>query len=322
MGGAFVAIADDARAAVANPAGLTHIPVVEFTASSGRPWAAAAAARRRFHVAAYYTKAEVDPLEPRADGPQLALQPSLWEAGVAAGVRPFRHLRLGVGVAYTHLRLEEEGRSPITGAHPVDGLVGREDGVTRVSFGALVDLMPAPASSSDLKLGLTVQPGVTWKVDRSGSVRPLEIRRPALGSLGLAWRANNSWSFSAQGDYVRFNEVVDALRRNVGELAGRDFNLPNVVEPRVGAEFAAPLRCGCGTVKLRGGVHYQSPGTLRYGGADPTLLGAFPVRSWRAMVTLGGSFFAEHFGNALRLDVDSRDLLDGPAMSFGVVWRF
>jgi len=37
---------------------------------------------------------------------------------------------------------------------------------------------------------------------------------------------------------------------------------------------------------------------------------------------MGVSLFAEHFGNALRIDVDSRDVIDGPALSAGVVWRF
>ena len=94
------------------------------------------------------------------------------------------------------------------------------------------------------------------------------------------------------------------------------------MEPRLGTEFATPLRCGCGTVKLRAGLHYESPGNLRYLGSDPVLHDAFRVRSWRTTVTAGASFFAEYFGNAVRLDVDSRDLLDGPALSAGVVWRF
>ena len=30
----------------------------------------------------------------------------------------------------------------------------------------------------------------------------------------------------------------------------------------------------------------------------------------------------EHFGKALRLDVDAKDLFDGPELSFGMAWRF
>jgi len=85
---------------------------------------------------------------------------------------------------------------------------------------------------------------------------------------------------------------------------------------------ATPLTCGCGSVKVRAGLHYESPGTLRYEGDDPTLAAAFTSQRRVVVFTLGGSLFAEHFGNALRLDLDARDVLDGPDLSFGVVWRF
>jgi hypothetical protein len=75
-------------------------------------------------------------------------------------------------------------------------------------------------------------------------------------------------------------------------------------------------------VKLRGGAHYQSPGTLRYSGPDPALAAAFPSLQWTAVYSLGASFFSEYLGNAVRLDLDSKDLLDGPELSFGIVWRF
>ena len=73
---------------------------------------------------------------------------------------------------------------------------------------------------------------------------------------------------------------------------------------------------------MRAGLHYESPGTLVFNGSDPELRDAFRVRSWRTTVTMGVSLFAEHFGNALRIDVDSRDVVNGPALSVGAVWRF
>jgi len=320
MGGAFVAIADDARAAVVNPAGLTQIPVKEISAASGRPWFSVATGLRQVRFAAYYTKAEQEPPEPRPGAPRLTLVPSVWEAGAAAGFQPFRRLRLGASVAYRHLTIEEEGRIPTEDA-PVDALVGGKRGRVGMSAGALIDLIPATVvGGSPLKLGLSFQPGVSWSIPRVTS--DVELRRPSVGSIGLAWRASSFWSLTAQGDLIRYQEVVDTLRRNVGDTAARDFRLDNVMEPRLGVEFATPLRCGCGTVKVRAGVHYESPGTLEFSGSDEARRNAFPVRSWRTTMTLGGSFFAEHFGNALRVDVDSLDVLDGPALSVGVVWRF
>ena len=115
---------------------------------------------------------------------------------------------------------------------------------------------------------------------------------------------------------------IDTLESNVGTEAAAGFRLPNVVEPRLGAEFSTPLWCGCGSVKLRGGLHYRSPGTLQYEGANPIAARTFAPGSWKTVVTFGASFFAEYFGNGIRLDIDSRDVLDGPDLSFGVVWRF
>lgn len=321
MGGAFVAIADDARAAVVNPAGLTQIPLTELSIASGRPWAAAAAGPRRFRLAAYLTTAEQDQLPPEETA-RIALQPAIREIGLAAGFQPLRRVRVGVAVAQRRLRIEEEGRGPANGSQPIDPLVGGEDSRLRTTVGAMLDLLPATVvGASPLKLAVAFQPGVTFEVPRAGA-DPVAIRRPSLSSIGLSWRVSNAWSFTSQADVIRYHEVVDALVDNVGATAGRDFALANAVEPRLGAEYATPLRCGCGTVKLRAGLHYESPGTLRYEGSEPALRDAFRRRSWRTTVTLGASLFAEHFGNALRIDLDSRDVLEGPGLSAGVVWRF
>lgn len=321
MGGAFVAVADDAQAAVVNPAGLTQIPLIEVSASSGRPWISFASGRRGIRMAAYFTTSEQEQL-PSAGAPPLALQPAFREGGLAAGFRPFRRVRLGASLAYRNLRIEEEGRSIANGSATVNPLVGKEDNRIRVTVGTIVDLIPATAGgASPLKLGVSLQPGVSFEVPRPPA-EPVEIRRPRMVSLGLAWRASNAWSVTGQADVLRYQEVLDALRRNVGDERGRDFRVGNAVEPRLGAEFATPLRCGCGTIKIRAGLHYESPGTLHYDGADPVLRDAFRVRSWRTTLTMGASLFAEHFGNALRIDVDSRDLVDGPALSVGAVWRF
>lgn len=322
MGGAFLAVADDARAAVTNPAGLTQVPTNEVSLSTGRPWAAVGTGRRRFRFAAYATKAEQDPAEPR-DGPErISLQPSITEYGVAAGLQMFKRVRIGAAVAHSRLNVEEEGRTAQNGAQPLHPLVGGDDAQVRYTVGMLVDLLRVNgASTSPLRFAFAVQPGIDWSIPQAvgGTV---DVRRPSVTSFGLGWRANNHWSFSAQGDFIRFKDVVQTLRRNVGVAAAEGFDLPDEVEPRLGGEYATPLKCGCGSVKVRAGVHYQSPGTLRYQGDDDALLTAFAGQRRTTVVTLGGSLFAEHFGNALRFDVDARDLFDGPDLSFGVVWRF
>lgn len=322
MGGAFVAVADDARAAVTNPAGLTQVPTHEVSLSSGRPWAAVASGRRRFRFAAYATKAEQEPAAPREGPERISLQPSITEFGFAGGLQMFKRVRVGFAVAHSRMVVEEEGRNAANGAAPLHPLVGGEDAQVRFTAGLLVDLLRVNGgSTSPLRFAFAVQPGIDWTVPQTtgGTV---DVRRPTVTSFGLGWRADNHWSFSLQNDFIRFQDVVATLRRNVGEEAAAGFDLPDEVEPRVGGEYATPLTCGCGSIKVRAGLHYQSPGTLRYEGDDPELAAAFTSQRRVVVFTLGGSLFAEHFGNALRFDIDARDVLDGPALSFGVVWRF
>src|SRR5262245_46941711 len=198
MGGAFVAIADDARAAVVNPAGLTQIPLTELSVSSGRPWFAVAAGERRLRLAAYFNQAEQDSL-PSDELARSTLQPSVWEAGLAVGVRPLRRFRVGATVAYRHLRVEEEGLET-PGAAESHPLAERDDARIRVTAGALLDLVPASVvGASPLRLGVSFQPGVTFGVSPEGG-EAVDIRRPSVSSIGLAWRASNAWSFTVQTD--------------------------------------------------------------------------------------------------------------------------
>src|SRR5512147_3251885 len=58
LAGAFVGLADDGRAAVANPAGLTLIPISEVELSTGRPWIGAGFDLLKVRVAGYFTQAD------------------------------------------------------------------------------------------------------------------------------------------------------------------------------------------------------------------------------------------------------------------------
>jgi hypothetical protein len=324
FGGAFVALADGAKAAYVNPAGLTQIPVKEIGLSSGRPWFAAAGGRRSLRVAAYVTQTEKAHVD--LGGSSGFLESSAWETGLALGTRPLRRLNLGAAVAWTRSELRGERLRPGPRGEPVlETRVSGEGGRVRLTGGLLIDLLsPEHAPLPALRFGLAYQSGFDWSARTaagSGESRPIDVRRPSLLAAGFAWRLTDRWSFSLQTDLVRHREVLETLRRNEG-AAAMGFSLPDRFEPRFGTEFASPLRCGCGVVKLRGGIHHQASGTLRYRGTDPGAAAAFPDLLGRTVAALGGSFFAEYFGNALRLDVDSRDLLRGPELSFGIVWRF
>jgi hypothetical protein len=330
MGGAFVGLADSVKASVANPAGLTLIPVSEIGLSSGKPWVAAAVSHRRFRVAGYLTQTDEAFLEHSDVDPSSRrfLDSSVSEAGVALGVEIHPRVRLGASLAWSRLRLEgQRALAGTDGQETVVSSVDADAGHARASAGLLVVLIGTSARSlPSLRLGFSFQPGFDWaaqmKSDPAAGGSTIGIRRPTLISGGFAWRAVDRWTFVAQGDVVRYGEVRDALERNVGADSAAGFRLPNVIEPRLGAEFSAPLWCGCGSAKLRAGLHNRSPGTLRYEGADPLVARTFAPGAWKTVATVGASLFAEYFGNGLRLDIDSRDVFDGPDLSFGIVWRF
>jgi len=328
MGGAFVGMADDAKAAVVNPAGLTLIPITEIGVSSGEPWAAVAVGKGQLRLAGFVSRAENGhvELEDVAPGRVGSLDSSVGEAGIALGFSLTQRLKLGGSVATTRLSLDGQRRVPgEAGTEQIAASVTSDDTHVRAGAGLLLVLLGANARAlPSLRLGVSWQPGFDWAAemaDEAEGARTIAFRRPTLVSTGLAWRASDRWSIVAQGDIILYSEVLASLERNIGEAA-LDYSLPSTVEPRIGGEFVAPLWCGCGVVRLRGGLHYRSPGTLRYLGPDPVLRRTFPQESWRTVASLGASLMAEHFGNALRFDVDVRDAFEGPDLSFGLVWRF
>jgi hypothetical protein len=298
LGGAFAAVADDVKAAVANPAGLTQIPLRELGASSGERWAGFAMAPRRVRLSGYATRFDTN-------------GGSGWvrEGGLALALHATSRLRLGAALALGELRAR-------------DASLAADDTALRFTAGALFDLVGGGGRLfPPLRLGLTYASGSDWSVAGSSGAA-ITVRRPTVVALGLAARPSERWTVSLQSDLVRYREVEDALVRSLGEAAAAGFRIDDALNPRLGAEYAAALWCGCGMVRARAGVHRLAPGRLEYAGADPGLRAAFPDAPRRTVATLGGSYHTEHFGNALRLDLDARDLFDGPELSFGGVWRF
>jgi hypothetical protein len=330
LAGAFVGLADGVKAALANPAGLTLIPVSEIGLATGRPWISVAHGRQTFRAAAYFAQtdqATVDlaQVEPSTQG---SLDSSVWEAGFAAGVQVQSRVRFGASLAWSRLRLDGQRSGPgSSGEEAVLASVHGDDTHVRASVGMLLILVGANATAlPSVRFGVSYQPGFDWSAQATpgpgASAAPIDVRRPTLITGGFAWRAADRWTVLAQGDAIRYGEVVATLERNVGPAEAAGFHLKNVLEPRVAAEFSAPLWCGCGNVKLRGGLHYRSPGTLAYDGPDPVLAQAFVPGSWQTVVTLGASLFGEYAEKGIRVDVDSRDVVHGPELSFGVVLRF
>ena len=174
----------------------------------------------------------------------------------------------------------------------ISGWSNGDEGAFLASAGLLVILIGGNARAlPSLRLGVSYQPGFDWSAQMKSApaagASTIDIRRPTVIAAGFAWRAADRWSFMAQGEVIRYGEVVDALER------------------RLGAEFSAPLWCGCGSVRLRGGLHYRSAGTLQYEGTDPVAARAFAPGTWNTVAQFGASLFSEYLGNGIRLDLDS-----------------
>jgi hypothetical protein len=335
LGGAYVAVADSVKAARVNPAGLALVPDWEVGFSSLRLWTGAAKGGRYVRLAAYLAETDTPSsggLAGVVGGPTARVR----EAGFSAAVSPWRGVRLGVTAARTRLRLSG-GSAPAAGMPapaagvPMAGVaLAGESSELRWTAGLLLDLIGRPGITvPSLRLGVALQPGFDWTVQRSATGphtgverSDVDLRRPTVASAGLAWRTSGRWTVTGQADLIRYGEVVDTLSRNVGAPASDLFRLSEAVEPSLGVEFASHLWCGCGNVRARAGIRGRSPGSLRYVGSDPVLARAFPGGDWDTVLTLGGSYVGEYLGRAIRLDLDSTDLLDGPRLSFGVAVRF
>jgi hypothetical protein len=327
LGGAFVGVADSVRAAVANPAGLTLIPITEVSGAFGEPFFGAGVGLGRFRLGGYVARANeaAVTLAELLPGSAGSLESSVLETGIAAAIELHPRIRVGGSLAWTRLRMDGErlvgdpggAALPAASVHSDDSQLHPTAGLLLILVGANQRALPS------LRLGVSYQPGFDWnaRTTEASVASDIEIRRPSLVSIGLAWRASDRWRFAAQGDVIRFGEVISTLKRNVGDAAD-GFSMSHVVEPRVGAEFTAPLWCGCGLAALRAGLHYRSPGTMLYEGPDPAAARAFSARSWSTIATLGASLSAEHFGHAVRFDVDSRNVFDGPELSLAVSLRF
>lgn len=328
LAGAFVAVADTNQAAYANPAGLALIPSWEVGLSSNRTWLGVAGGRMGWlRVAAYLAQTDEARVEPEdaAARPGTFLESSVWEAGLGVAAQPAKRLKLGASLAWSRLSLEgRRTRTEPDGQETAAVTVAGDDTRARVTAGLLLTIVGTDRRSlPSLRLGLAYQPGFDWsaRIDDGTGPRDIAIRRPTLVMAGLAFRPSDRWLFTVQGDVILGREVVAALQRNDADAA-EGFRLDDTVEPRLGSEFSAPLWCGCGNVRLRGGLDFRPPGTLSYEGSDPAASGAFRGEDWRTVGSLGFSFVTEHFGNAIRVDVDTVDLFHDPGLSFGIVWRF
>ena len=188
-----MALADGLKAAYANPAGLTLIPVSEAQYSSSETWFAAGTGRARFRMAGYFTRTGFERAESRDFGAGAAvLDRSVTEAGLAFGAEVVPRLRVGASAAWS--RLDVDGPT-----------ITADKARIRMSAGVMLLVVGRDSRSlPSVRLGVSYQPGFNWSGQAPSASDPAEsrsidIRRPAVINGGVAWRVSDRWSYTVQG---------------------------------------------------------------------------------------------------------------------------
>lgn len=328
LAGAFVAVADDASAALSNPAGLVQLSKTELTSGltarrAGKTGAGAhdplrsvtglgltggaAGLSEKWRIAAYLFRPQdrrtgIGDSAPGSVPIFGYLNTQISEAGVAVGWQTIPHLSLGTRMTATHLKLEGQ-QVDSTGALPAE--VGVASGETRVtcSVAALYQL------ARTVRLGLSAQPGASYRVARTanragqavdtGSVS--NLRQPGVAASGVAWQLTTKVLVTAQLDYVRYSEVARSMVVRQGDAAAHDYLLQDAVEPRLGVEVSIPLDAV--SLQLRGGVHSEASGFLVYRGSALLDSNTFRGGVRRTLAAVGGSVVTR---SGFRLDVAAR----------------
>ena len=192
LGGAFVAVADETKAAVVNPAGLTLIPITEVALSSGERWARGG------------DRAKVDPNR-RLPDPQ--------RRGHHA-VSRFEGLgRRTGGGSSTAAALERGIRSGLESAEPGEpARRSRHDrGRERRGHASALHRRCAPGAHlraaavyPALRLGFSYQPGFDWSIPVEASAAPgapMDVRRPTVFAAGLAFRPPTDGASPSRGPH-------------------------------------------------------------------------------------------------------------------------
>jgi hypothetical protein len=311
LAGAFVAVADDASAALLNPAGLADHARTEVmgtmihrrsgTLASGDTLSPATgpglvggtlAIGSRFAVGAHWG-------EPHDTHLTLVMRPlpnSTFDLGFldaqmrslafAAGYAPTRRLRVGAGLVVG--RLELQGQNSVfrvRGDELTTIDASGSETALRGVFGALYDV------TDSLRVGLSARTGATWDVART-AYSPAEgrtvdhgslyrHRAPAAYSAAAALRVPGSVRLTAQVDLVRHSQILESLDVRRG-LQPSDYVLDDGIDGRLGLEWAHAFPAL--TLQLRAGVANEAPATIAYDGQDATERSTFEgsPRRWRA----------------------------------------
>jgi long-chain fatty acid transport protein len=344
LGGAFVAVADDARAAVLNPAGVALVPGTELAAATADLWDVAAVALRgepgavpprpggmagpttpcaprpsRPWAVAFFAEQALEQTT-RTDlvaGPRLVEQGTLRGKteqiglGVAKGLAPW--LNLGLTVSWRHLRLD--GSSALSTAEGADlrrlTLEG-DANKARAIVGALAIFGPT-SGHSGARVGLAFAHDLSrWSVERRGlDVDAGTVSAPSRVHIEEPPVLSGGVAWRLADRWLISGQVDYVWYRQVletlrGNAPGED---GQAFRLRNGVEPRLGIEYTApapigGYFKLRAGLRRETSGRLRYDGPDLARQQAFRGAPDALRGSAGVSLFGEFYDRAARLDLD------------------
>jgi hypothetical protein len=338
-----VAVADDGRSAVTNPAGIALVPNLEAALGFGDLWAAVAVALRGQTVPVAGPPTDAAPARPCPPGPRprpwaiaffgqqtLAQQsaveavsgPQRLESGalstdreqigltVARGLTHW--LNLGLSLNWRHLRMEGATRLRTAADVELSRVVLEGDAnKARAIVGVLATFGPARAPTA-FRLGAAYHRDLSaWTVGRreldvsTGTAAPATSVRIEEPPLLTGGAA---WrindSWLVAGELdYIWYEDVIATLHHNQVPEADAFVLADGFEPRLGIEYTRPSPLG-GYLKLRGGIRRETSGRMHYTGTDLARQQAFPDVGPAFRASAGVSLLAEFYARAARLDLD------------------
>ncbi|HVR69933.1 MAG TPA: hypothetical protein VMT87_03735 [Vicinamibacteria bacterium] len=344
LGGAFVAVADDTRAAVTNPAGLTLVPNLELAAGVGERWLALATALRgeTVPVSGLPADSAATPL-PCPPGPrkrpwavgffaqqsldhgshlEVVSGPGLVEDGLLSAdreqiglvaARGLTHwLNLGLSLNWRHLRLE--GSSTLRDARGAEVRRVTLDGDANKfrAVGGLLATFGGRHSPTAFRVGLSYERDLsTWTVERrevdvaAGTVAaPARVRVAEPPVLS----GGVAWRLS-DGWLVSGQLDYVWYERVLAALRANEVEEASLFTLSDGFEPRLGLEHTRpspigGYLKLRAGLRRETGGRLRYEGADLARTQAFREVPAALRGAVGASLAAEFYARAARLDLD------------------
>lgn len=311
LGGAFVALADDAAAVALNPAGLAALPKTDLQVSmlSRGSGSLADGDRIQSRTAIGFVggSARITPkvalggylTEPHdmrvalglsAGQNQGFLRTTVTDAGVAVGWRPSSRVHLGLRLNITQLRAQGE----VAHADATLSYSARSNSEQKKVAGDLGVLLQL---TDETTLGVAYTQGARWDAlraeERSGfEERPTlayQISSPSRLSAGLAHRPSPRFALVGQLDYVLLGRLEDTLQVVRGPVASSDYTLRNALDARAGVELSWAFRPG--SVQVRGGVASEAGSGYRFDALHPSSeRELFPGAERQTRLTTGAGF--------------------------------